>query len=160
MKLFAPLGLMIGLLLLATGIQAQAKRVYEALSSEQVTKLDETLNYIKGNADPAITAYEGALLMKKAGLIKGPGNKLSTFKEGREKLEKAIEMDSENGEYRFLRLMIQENAPDMLGYNKNIQEDAAVVQKKYNELSDEVKQAVQSYSDKSKALKGIDFTKK
>lgn len=135
--------------------EAQSKKVYDALSSENVTTIDQQIKQLSSSKENSSQAYAGTLLMKKAGLIKGPGKKLKVFKEGREKLEKAIESDKDNGEYRFLRLMIQENAPDILGYNKEIKEDAAVIQQKYATLKPEVKDAIQSYSSESKTLKSL-----
>jgi len=133
---------------------AQALEIYAALSSSDLRLIDQQLQALEGKDGSANAAYEGALLMKKAGLIRGAGKKLEAFKNGREKLEKAIESDPDNGEYRFLRLMIQEHAPDMLGYNKSIEEDSAIVVKQYASLKEEVKNAVQNYSRESKALKG------
>lgn len=135
--------------------EAQSKKVYDALSSENVATIDAQIKQLAADKENLHQAYAGTLLMKKAGLIKGPGKKLKTFKEGREKLEKAIESDTDNGEYRFLRLMIQENAPDILGYNKDIKEDAAIIQQKYSSLKPEVKEAIQSYSAESKILKSL-----
>lgn len=147
-----------GVLLLATSIGfAQTKDIYAALSSSDLGLIDQQLQALEGKDGASNAAYEGALLMKKAGLIKGAGKKLEAFKNGREKLEKAIETDADNGEYRFLRLMIQEHAPDMLGYNKNIEEDTAIVVKQYNGLKDDVKNAIQNYSRESKALKGVEL---
>jgi len=58
--------------------------------------------------------------MKKAGLVAGVGNKLKVFKTGLQELEASIKQDNTNAEYRFMRLMIQENAPGILGYKKEI----------------------------------------
>lgn len=134
---------------------AQTKKVYNALSSENVTTIDEQLKSLANSSETSHQAYAGTLLMKKAGLVKGPSKKLKIFKEGRKKLEHAIETDKNNGEYRFLRLMIQENAPDILGYNKEIEEDAAIVQQKYASLSADVKDAIQNYKNESKILKSV-----
>lgn len=157
MKTGIRLLVLVSMLLVSVFSFAQSKKVYDALSSSEVALIDEQLKSLEANDKPLSKAYEGALLMKKAGLIKGAGKKLEVFKAGREKLEKAIEGDTDNGEFRFLRLMIQENAPDILGYSKSIQEDAVLVEKKYNEMGEEVKNAIRSYSKDSKALKGVSF---
>lgn len=54
-------------------------------------------------------------------------------------MEGAIPGDKNNSEYRFLRLMIQENAPDILGYNMEIEEDAAAVKKHFPDFTEVVK---------------------
>lgn len=133
----------------------QNKEVYDALASKKLENIDQQLKVLNGNNSTAHQAYKGTLLMTKAGLVKGPAKKLKFFKEGRNLLENAIQQDNDNGEYRFLRLMIQENAPDILGYNKEIKDDAAIVQKSYASLPKEVQNAIRDYSAESKSLKSI-----
>lgn len=91
--------------------------------------------------------------MKKAGLVKNVKSKLKLFKEGHHKLEEAIEKDNSNIEYRFLRLIIQENAPDILNYNKDIKKDSAFIKENYKNLPVVVRDAIEDYSKKSKVLK-------
>jgi len=95
--------------------------------------------------------------MKKSGLVKSAAQKLNLFKEGKKKLEKAISVDQENGEYRFLRLMIQENCPPILKYNSQIQEDLKKVKSSYKSFDSILKSAVLNYSKKSKYLKESDL---
>lgn len=142
------------LMVFTTG-NAQTKKVYDVLASENITAIDNQLKELANSKETSHQAYAGALLMKKAGLVKGPSKKLKFFKEGRKKLEHAIESHKDNGEYRFLRLMIQENAPDILGYNKEMEEDAAMIRQKYASLPAAVKDAIQAYSNESKKLKSL-----
>lgn len=144
------------LLISSTGIYAQEKQVYNALASDNLVTIEKQIKVLGNPKTESGAAYLGTLLMKKAGLIKGPGKKLKVFKEGREKLEDAINGNKENGEYRFLRLMIQENAPGILGYNKEIKADAALVKQKYADLDPGVKNAIKDYSRKSRNLKDLE----
>ena len=64
--------------------------------------------------------FTGALLMKKAGFNAPPAIKLHLFKSGHKMLEAAIRNNPENAEFRFLRLIIQEHAPGILGYKNDI----------------------------------------
>jgi hypothetical protein len=98
-------------------------------------------------------AFTGALLMKKASFNAPPAIKLRLFKAGRKMLEAAIRDDPENTEYRFLRLIIQEHAPGVLGYKNDIEKDSEFIQKSYKLLPDELQQIIVSYSKKSKFLK-------
>jgi hypothetical protein len=91
--------------------------------------------------------------MKKAGLVGGPGKKLRTFKDGHKRLEAAIQKDSNNAEYRFLRVMVQENAPGILNYNKELQTDGEFVNKHFEKLPPVVQKAITDYSKRSKVLK-------
>ncbi|HTB24177.1 MAG TPA: hypothetical protein VK711_02345, partial [Puia sp.] len=82
-----------------------------------------------------------------------PAIKLRLFKSGRKLLEAAIINYPENAEFRFLRLIIQEHAPGVLGYKNDLEKDSEFIQKSYKSLPDELQQIMVSYSKKSKFLK-------
>jgi hypothetical protein len=98
-------------------------------------------------------AFMGTMVMKQAGLGGSPTTKLHLFKEGHKMLETAIREDPGNAEYRFLRLMIQENAPGFLGYKSDEQKDSEFIRKSYKSLPADVQQAIANYNKKSKVLK-------
>ncbi|MBS1577247.1 MAG: hypothetical protein JST09_18260 [Bacteroidetes bacterium] len=133
------------------------KEFYSAMASGDTKTIDGQINLLKNWDSKDKAAFEGALLMKKAGLAIAAGKKLSLFKEGHKKLEAAIKKDSDNTEYRFLRLMIQEHAPGMLGYKDDLKKDSAYIRQSYKKLPAEVQQAITEYSKKSKVLKPGDF---
>ena len=87
---------------------------YSAMATNDVNSINSQLNIVKTSSINEKEAYEGALLMKKAGLVTSPKEKLSLFKAGRLKLEAAIKKDKENAEFSFLRLIIQEHAPKIV----------------------------------------------
>jgi hypothetical protein len=130
---------------------------YAAMAADDINKVDEQLKAVEASSLSAKDAYSGALLMKKAGLAKGAGNKLNIFKEGHKKLEDAIEKNKPNIEFRFLRLMIQEHAPGILGYKSDIKTDGQLIKKSYKELPETVQKAIVDYSKKSKILNPSDF---
>jgi len=68
-------------------------------------------------------------------------------------LEAAIRKDPKNTEFRFLRLVVQEHAPSVLGYHNNTGEDSDFIRLHYKTLPDEVQQFIVAYSKKSKILK-------
>ena len=145
------------LLLLSAATWSQTgydrKSFYDAMrldNKDLVTKQLETVR----QAPPAFKeAFEGALLMKKAGLGGSPTKKLSLFKEGHKKLEASIHREPANAEFRFLRLMIQEHAPGILGYKNDLTADSDFIRKSYQSLAPDVQHAVSDYSKKSKVLK-------
>ena len=96
------------------------------------------------------SAKKGAMLMKKADLLKKPGEKLKVFKEGNKFLEAAIKKSPKSIENRFLRLIIQENSPKFLKYNMNIAEDRKFVSKGYKNTSNPLKEIIQNYLEKDK----------
>ena len=130
---------------------------YSAMTDGSLNTIDEQLELVKKTTIAEKDAYEGALLMKKAGIIAGPPKKLNLFKEGSKKLETAISKDSSNAEYRFLRLMVQENAPSVLGYRNNIKKDSDFVRQHYKNLSETVQKAILNYNKISKSLRITDL---
>jgi len=125
---------------------------YKVFASKDLTLISGELKSIQSADFAEKDAFEGALLMKKASLLSSPKDKLSTFKAGHSKLEQAIHSNSNNTEYRFLRLMIQENAPKFLGYNKEIDSDKKNIVSNYKSLPTVVKQAIVNYSKTSSVL--------
>ena len=125
---------------------------YKIISSENLELIDAEIIKMNTSSKSTFNPYKGALLMKKAGLEKNPAVKLKFFKEGKLLLETAIDNDNQNVELRFLRLMIQENAPKFLGYHSNINEDVNFIQENSNQLSAVLKSILLDYSKTSKEI--------
>ena len=84
-------------------------------------------------SNPIFKAYLGYIQTVRANHVINPINKLKTFNEGKSNIEKAIKLDSNCVEIRFLRLSVQKNAPNFLNYNQHIQADMQYI-KKYKHL--------------------------
>ena len=130
---------------------------YAAMSSGKMEDVNEELVLLKSATISEKEAYEGALLMRKAGLIKKTAEKLELFKKGRIKLETALLKDSINGEYHFLRLSIQEHAPKMVKYQAELETDKQYIKKSFKNLLPAIQQAIIDYSKSSKILLPEDF---
>jgi hypothetical protein len=130
---------------------------YSVMASGSLKTVNEQINLLRISPLKDKAAFEGALLMKKAGLVAGGGKKLNLFKDGHKKLEAAIKKDEENAEYRFLRLMVQEHAPGILGYKGDLKKDSAYIRQSYKKLQAEVQEAIINYSKISKILKSDDL---
>jgi hypothetical protein len=126
---------------------------YTVMASGNITAVDSLLSLLQQETLKDKEAYEGALLMRKAGLLRRPKEKLSVFRSGARKLETALAKDSSNGEYHFLRLIIQENAPGVVHYNKDVEKDSQFVYRSFKLLSPVVQKAVLDYSKHSKTLR-------
>lgn len=138
--------------------QPESKKVfYESLAAADVDIISKEIQKQEADNSNASQAYIGALMMKKAGLLKNPVNKLKEFRSGREKLEAAISTEPDNTEFKMLRLMTQENAPSFLGYNKNLEEDGQWLRDHYKKLEPSVLKVLISYSKSSSILKPTDF---
>lgn len=150
------------LLFFTLGVKAHSPKAgfdksafYNAMAANDVNSINAQLTVVKTSSINEKEAYEGALLMKKAGLMTRPAEKLSLFKAGRLKLEAAIKKDKENAEFSFLRLIIQEHAPKIVEYRNNIDADISTIRSNFKTLSPVVQQAINDYTKKSKVLKTL-----
>ena len=130
---------------------------YEVLASSDTLKINKQIRLLSTYTISEKKAFTGTLMMKKAGFIKPLGQKMKFFNEGKSKLEQAIKDEPQNAEYRFLRLVIQENCPPVLKYSHNISEDLKKVTVAYAQFTPELKAAVLKYSKTSKNLKEEDL---
>lgn len=131
----------------------QKSSVYSALkgdSKEIISKELSKLNTV--NQLNVKKCYEGALNCKIASFEKSPIDKLGYFKKGALLIESSIKADPNNAELRFLRLLIQENAPPIVRYNSDIQKDCSVIKENFNSIGIELKTLITDYSKKSKHL--------
>ena len=78
------------------------------------------------NTDAVSIAYMGMCQTMMAQYAFLPTAKLEHFNNGKQAIEEAISTDRLNAELRYIRLLVQLNAPWFLGYNKNISEDMDV----------------------------------
>ena len=126
---------------------------YKAMESESKTLVDAQISELNSAPADVKNAFLGAMIMRKAGIGGNPASKLKLFKRGRALLEEAIAKDPKNAEFRFLRLIIQENAPGVLGYKYDVQKDSEFIRKSYNSLPEDLQKTIADYNKKSKVLK-------
>ena len=94
---------------------------------------------------PLYQAYLGAYQTIWANHVINPISKLNTFKKGKNNLENAIQLDQNLVEIRFLRYSIQKNAPQFLGYSKQLKEDETFLRNHLkNVQSPELSNAIKS----------------
>ncbi len=130
---------------------------YNVMKSGRIAEINTQLAFIDSASIIEKDAYIGALLMRKAGLVKKPKDKLDLFKAGRIKLETALLSDSSNVEYHFLRLSIQEHAPKIVKYYDQLEKDSRYIKQFFKKLSSVVQHAIIDYSKTSKVLHLQDF---
>ena len=126
--------------------------LYAAMASGSLEEINKELTIVAATDLKEKDAYEGALLMRKAGLLSRPKEKLSTFKSGYIKMESSMAKDSGNIEYHFLRLMIQEHAPKVVHYDKDQQKDSQDIIRSFPVLSPVLQKAILNYCPHSKLL--------
>jgi hypothetical protein len=131
---------------------------FEVLSGKSEANIDKEIARLESESPTSLTkARRGALLMKKAEFVKGAGNKVKTFKAGAKLLEGEIAESPDNVEYRFMRLTIQEHAPGILKYNKNVQADKQLIISSFKKLDEDLKKVIRNYSEDSKIIKTVDL---
>ena len=98
--------------------------------------------------------------MMYAGFVKNKAEKLKLFKSGHQLLEKEIAEDRENPELILLRFTIQSYAPKILGYNKELENDKALLLRKFDSIENkEVKESARSFLLQSKLLTAAEKAK-
>ena len=136
-----------------SGAKFDRKAFYQAMEQNKRELVNEQLKLISEVPAELRQSFEVALIMRKAGFAGVPGQKLKLFRAGHKELEAAIRKEPGNVEYRFLRLVVQENAPGILGYNNDLEADSEIIRKSYKTLPEEVQLAIERYSKKSRVLK-------
>lgn len=141
---------------LSANAQLDRKAIYGALASDSKDAVQKQLDGIVSMKESSeVKAFKGALQMKAAQFQKTPKDKLNLFNAGKKLLESEIKSNDGNAEYRFLRLLIQENAPKQLKYYGNIEEDVLRIVDGYGKLKEATKAAIESYAKKSASLKNL-----
>lgn len=130
------------------------KHFYEVFKCESIDSVDNLLRIYEEieNPEAEVILFKGALYIKKSGFLKSLNEKLELFKIGREIVEKKIEEQPDNVEFRFVRLIIQDKVPAILRYHKNKEEDAEMVVKGISLLEKSVQEAIFDYAENSPSL--------
>lgn len=139
-------------------------------SVEDEDELDKLENFLKNNygtnfnnIDPIITAYYGAVEALKGKHAFFPFTKLNYVISSQKILVKAIEMEPESIEIRFIRFSILHHLPGILGYGKERDEDLAklyylLLKKDYSEVSMEIQKGIVEFMLDSERLTDLQTT--
>ncbi|MDB4919286.1 hypothetical protein [Mucilaginibacter sp.] len=130
---------------------------YTVMDSGDLDAINNQIEIVQASSSNNKEGYEGALLMRKADKMSTAGKKLKYFKAGRIKLETALLADSDNTEFHFLRLAIEEHAPKIVKYHNDIEKDKLIIRKNFKGLPKSVQHAIIDYCKKSKVLRAEDF---
>lgn len=94
---------------------------YHKLTTKKA-ELAYIANY-KNSKKVSIQGYVISLEMKQAKYKTMPWSKLKVFNSNKNKLEELILKNPNNVHLRYIRLVIQENTPGILGYTSSIKKD-------------------------------------
>mgnify|MGYP006115387005 FL=1 len=81
------------------------------------------------SSQSSILGYVCAIEMKQAQYSYNPISKIKIFKQTKEKLDLLIQLNPSNVHLRYVRLLLQETSPAILGYDINIEEDKIFLSK-------------------------------
>lgn len=117
-----------------------------AVASENKSICQNMIKSISENDNnPIHIAYLGAYQTIWANHVINPANKLSTFRKGKNNIEKAISMNQTSLEIRLVRYAIQKNAPKFLGYHHEREADRKYIEKHRSDVkSVELKELIKS----------------
>ena len=101
---------------------------------ELQSKQDEEkfLKKFSESSDVAVQAYVCAVEMKQAEYAINPISKLKIFNKTKKKLALLIKNNPKNIHLRYVRLLLQEKTPAILGYKDNIEEDTLFLKNEIN----------------------------
>ncbi|TDQ21866.1 hypothetical protein [Tenacibaculum caenipelagi] len=102
------------------------KEYHDLLRQEDEQQYIQKYDYIN---DINVQAYVVSLQMKQAKYKTMPWSKLKVFNTNKNQLEELILKNPNNVHLRYVRLVIQENTPSILGYTSSIKEDKQFLKK-------------------------------
>ena len=124
-----------------------------ALEKNACERLIDQLSTFNVETNPLLFGYKGSATMMMAQYVSNPFSKLSNFYKGKNMLDEAIQADQENMELRFLRFAAQTEAPAMLGYRGEIEQDKNLILSSLPASDDlSLKQLIIGYLVKSEFL--------
>lgn len=140
-------------LISATAVSLDRQSYYAAISVDDEAVLKKERDKLMKLSDSDDKrAFLATIIMKESQFMPTVKGKWDKFSLGKEALEKEIKANFSNAEYRFLRLLIQENAPKIVRYSANVQQDAQFIAKNLTALNAITKKTIQDYAKKSPAL--------
>lgn len=109
----------------------------KAVSDKKLSMLMiKQLHTVKSN--PIYLGYLGGFQTIRAKHVFNPLKKVSTFKEGKKNLERAITKEPQNADLKFIRLSIQKNAPSFLGYSNQMETDIIFIKIHKKQISSNI----------------------
>ena len=142
--------IIISLLLYFANIQAQdlnlseLRELYIEASFEEnkANKLYELTKNSSIESDYKNFSYHAIAILLQSKFSINPIDKLKSFGEGKEQLEKVISQYPKDIELRFLRFCVQDGTPAILDYKLNMEEDSQFIKNNISTTSEELQQFI------------------
>ena len=142
--------IIISLLLSLANIQAQELNLSElrelyieaSFEEDKANELYELTKNSSIESDYKKFTYHAIAILLQSKFAINPIDKLKSFGEGKEQLEKVISQYPDDIELRFLRFCVQEGTPAILDYKLNIEEDSQFIKNNISTSSKELQQFI------------------
>ncbi len=103
-------------------------RIYFDKAVGDETGARNLMTLTEGKTDKAVLiAYNGVAYALMAKYVWSPYRKLENVNRGLEQLNRAVAVDANDIEIRFLRLSVEENIPDKVKFKKHITDDKTFI---------------------------------
>lgn len=152
MKLYASLILLVTFL--GSPELASIRKMYPTVSKSEANakEFSAKMADVSNNDETILVAYKAASILLNSKFEKKMQAKIDRFKEGAKLLETTIKSEPNNIEIRMIRLSVQENAPGITGYKKNIKEDKNFITNNYDDQSASLKEYLKNFILQSKSF--------
>ena len=106
------------------------RSAYHEIRNEQ--QLEEFIQQLKKVDCEEAQPYLASAIMQKAKYAFFPTSKLKYFNRGKSLLENFIQINPDNLEARYVRVLVQSEIPYILGYKNNIKSDVKFIKSRIN----------------------------
>lgn len=132
----------------------EIRKMYSSMvyTESNAKEFSSKLSDITKEDNKTLVAYKGASIVILSRYKKAIAEKSKNFKEGAKMVEFAVMTEPDNIEIRMIRLSIQEKAPKILKYNRNIKEDKNFLLDHYKEQSGALKPYIKNFILQSKSF--------
>ena len=138
------------LIALITNSQAQELNLSElrelyieaSFEEDKANKLYELTKNSSIESDYKNFTYHAIAILLQSKFSINPIDKLKSFGEGKEQLEKVISQYPKDIELRFLRFCVQDGTPAILDYKLNMEEDSQFIKNNISTSSEELQQFI------------------
>ena len=113
-----------------------------SFEEEKANKLYEVTKNSSIESDHKNFTYHAIAILLQSKFTINPFDKLKSFREGKEQLEKVISQYPEDIELRFLRFCVQDGTPAILDYKLNMEEDSRFIKNNISTTSEELQRFI------------------
>lgn len=113
-----------------------------SFDEDKANKLYELTKNSSIESDYKNFSYHAIAIFLQSKFSINPIDKLKSFGEGKEQLEKLISQYPKDIELRFLRFCVQDGSPNILDYKLNMEEDSQFIKNNISTSSEELQQFI------------------